>query len=230
MLISKATLAASTCFICLCLVAPVFAQTTPNGEFTNLLAEDELSQFRGYKTEKIGEAWSVKDGVLSFSPQQDAGDLITKEIFDDFELQLEWAISEGGNSGIMFNVGLGDKAPYMTGPEIQILDDENHDNGTDPLTSAGALYALYAPANKQLKPVGQWNQIRIIVQGDEVTHFLNGKQVVEAEIGSDDWNARLANSKFKSWEKFASLDKGHIALQDHGNPVKFRNIKIKRLD
>ncbi len=202
---------------------------TPDDGFEDLLAGGDLSKFRGYKKEEIGAGWSVTDGELIFSGKN-GGDIITKETYDNFELQLDWAISEGGNSGIMFNVGLGDGAPYLTGPEIQILDDSKHGDGKSGLTSAGAIYALYPPVDKTLKPVGEWNEARIVVQGKTVSSYLNGTKVAECEMGSDDWKERLAKSKFSKWEKFASLDSGHIALQDHGNQVRFRNIRIKRLD
>jgi len=222
-----------------CSTANSFAQETPTGSpveaatpddgFEDLLADGDLSKFRGYKKEEIGAGWSVTDGELVFSGKN-GGDIITKETFDSFDLQLEWAISEGGNSGIMFNVGLGDGAPYLTGPEIQILDDAKHGDGKSGLTAAGAIYALYPPVDKKLNPVGEWNQARIVVQGKTLSSYLNGTKVAECEMGSDDWNEKVAKSKFSKWKKFASLDSGHIALQDHGNPVRFRNIRIKRLD
>jgi len=131
---------------------------------------------------------------------------------------------------VMYRVSLGDRKPYLTGPEYQVLDDDKHKDGKIESHRSGSLYALYAPQNKKLMPVGQWNTSKIVLNGNDVEHWLNGQKVVAAEIGSADWNEKVADSKFKSWEKFAKNKKGHICFQDHGNPVWYRNIKIKPLD
>ncbi len=188
-----------------------------------------LDQWRGYKNEKIGKGWKITDGALEFDGTG-GGDICTKEEFENFELTLEWKVSKGANSGIMYRVGLGDGAPYLTGPEYQILDDANHRDGKKDTTSAAALYALYKCEGKELKKVGEWNTTKIVHVGNKVEHWLNGKKVVSAEIDSDDWKKRVNGSKFKNWKKFGTLKKGHIALQDHGDQVWFRNIKIKVLD
>lgn len=133
-----------------------------SGGFADLLETKDLSQFRGYKSEEIPTGWSLQGNNLVFDGKG-KDDVITRETYRDFELHVEWSISEGGNSGIMFRVGLGDDQPYLTGPEIQILDDEKHGDGVSELTSAGALYGLYPAENKRLKPAGQWNKSRIIV-------------------------------------------------------------------
>ena len=187
-----------------------------------------LEQFRGYKQEAIGSGWQSTDGEIQFDGSG-GGDIITKETYKNFELNLEWKISEGGNSGIMYRVGLGDGAPYLTGPEYQILDDAKHADGKNEMTSAGSLYAMYKPTNKKLMPVGQWNKTKIVVNGNHVEHWLNDSKVVDVEWGSDDWKERLGKSKFASWEKFATLAEGHIALQDHGDPVAYRNISVRKL-
>ena len=129
----------------------------------------------------------------------------------------------------MYRVGLGEKAPYFTGPEYQILDDQRHADGKNPMTSAASLYALYAPNDKQLKAVGEWNSTKIVAQGKRIEHWFNGTMVLDAEIGSDDWNTRVGGSKFKEWNKFATLSSGRICLQDHGDKVWYRNIQIKVL-
>jgi hypothetical protein len=207
-------------------------QVTPKKEaapkFATLLETKDLSHFRGYKTEEIPDGWQLEGKALTFGGKGN-DDIITKETFTDFELQVEWSIEKGGNSGIMFRVTLGDDAPYYSGPEFQILDDDNAGDGKSELTSAGALYGLYPATEKKLSPVGKWNKSRIIVNGNKFTHFLNGVKVVDVEADSDDWNERLAKSKFKDWEKFNKSNEGHIAFQNHGSPVKFRNIRIKRL-
>jgi hypothetical protein len=188
-----------------------------------------LASFRGYAQEEVGSGWSMSDGTLHFDGTK-SGDVITKQEFENFVLEFEWKISEAGNSGVMYRVSLGDRQAYLSGPEYQVLDDAKHQDGKLKSHSAGALYALYVPINKTLKPVGQWNSSKIVLDGNKVEHWLNGLKVVEAELGSDDWKEKVAASKFKDWEKFGKNAKGHIAFQDHGDPVWYRNIKIERLE
>lgn len=186
-----------------------------------------LDAWRGYETEEIGPGWKIVNGALHLDGR--GGDIVTKEEFGDFELAFEWGVAEKSNSGVMYRVGLGDRASYLTGPEYQILDDGGHADGQNELTSAASLYALYAPMNKQLFPLHHWNCARIVVVGNHVEHWLNGVKVVEAEIGSADWKSRIANSKFKEWDRFATLPQGRICLQDHGDKVWFRNICIRTI-
>jgi hypothetical protein len=197
-------------------------------KFEELLENKDLSRFRGYQSEEIPAGWRIEGKNLVFDGKG-SGDIITKDTYRDFELQVEWSIEKGGNSGIMFRVTLGDSYPFESGPEIQILDDEAAGDGKNELTSAGALYGLYPATTKKLNPVGKWNKSRIIVEANKITHYLNGVKVFEAISGSDDWNERVANSKFKDWKKFNQSEVGHIAFQNHGDPVKFREIRIKRL-
>ncbi|MFK7765664.1 MAG: CotH kinase family protein [Mariniblastus sp.] len=185
-----------------------------------------LENFRGYKEEAIGAGWTIDDGVIAFDGSK-TGDLITKKEYENFELSFDWKISEGGNSGVMYRVLLGERSPAKTGIEYQILDNAKHKDGKSKLTSAGALYALYRPGDKSPNPVGQWNTAKIVVSGNDFEHWLNGEKVVEAKFESDDWNSKVAASKFSTWEKFAKSKKGHIAFQNHGNPVWYRNITIK---
>ena len=188
-----------------------------------------MDNFRGYKQEKIGGGWKVVDGTLHFDGSG-GGDIITKKEYGSFELTFEWKVSEGGNSGVMYRVKQGDGAPYFTGVEYQILDNDKHRDGKNRSTSAAALYALYQPGDKQPKAVGEWNESKIVCDGNKVQHWLNGDKVVETEIGSDEWNEKVAASKFAKWEKFGKSERGHIAFQDHGDPVWYRNIKIKSMD
>ena len=194
----------------------------------SLLKGDSLEQFQGYKNEKVGAGWKLKGGVLTFDGSG-GGDIVTRESFDNFELTFDWKVNRGANSGVMYRVSMGDGAPYLSGPEFQILDDANHNDGRNEKTSAGSLYALYKPSGQQLKPVGQWNTAKIVLNGNHVEHWLNGKKVVDAEIGGDDWNERVAASKFRNWEKFGKNKSGRICFQDHGDEVAFRNIHVKRL-
>jgi len=195
--------------------------------FEPLLGDNGPQLWRGYAEEGWPEGWSLEEGVLS--RMAGGGDIMTIEKYTDFELRLDWKISPGGNSGIIYRISTGDKASYVTGIEYQILDDKKHSNGKDLLTSAGSLYAMFPRNENALKPVGEWNEAKIIVQGNHIEHWLNGKLMVKCKIGSDDWNERLAKSKFADWPKFAKNREGHVALQDHNDPVWYRNIRIKRL-
>ena len=152
---------------------------------------------------------------------------MTVEEFDDFELSLEWKIAPGGNSGIFFNVDGTRSTPWETGPEMQILDNVSHADGKNALTSAGANYALHPPAFDTSAPAGSWNRARIIVRGNEVEHWLNGVRVVDYVLGSPEWQRRVADSKFRSMGGYGRRPAGHIVLQDHGDPVAFRNIRIR---
>jgi hypothetical protein len=171
--------------------------------------------------------WNIEDGALA--GRKGSGNLATKASYGDFELELEWKISPGGNSGIMFRVDPVAVRPPMSGPEFQVLDDAAHKDGKNPLTSSGALYALYPPATSAAKPVGEWNAFRLRVQGGRVQSWLNGQLVVEAEIGSADWNARVARSKFAKAPQFGRAPSGLIVLQDHGDPVWYRKIRIRQI-
>ena len=183
--------------------------------------------WRGYLKKKAPAGWAVEDGTLTRVAA--AGDLISEKQFRDFELALEWKISEGGNSGIMFRVVEGAEATYETGPEMQVLDDARHVDGQNRLTSAGAAYGLYAAPAGIVKPAGEWNQIRLLVRGHHVEHGLNGVKVVEYELESPGWEAKVAASKFRQWPGYGRAPKGHIALQDHGDRVWYRSIKIREL-
>ncbi len=199
---------------------------TENSDFRVLFDGSSLDNWRGYGKEEIGKGWTIEGDTLHFDGSG-GGDIITKDQFDNFELHFDWKVSEGGNSGIMYRVSLGDASPYISGPEYQILDDENHGDGRREITSAASLYGLVPPAENKLKPVGEWNHAKIVLKGDLIEHWLNETKVVSIEIGSDEWQEKLESSKFKDWEKFAKNKTGHIAFQDHGDPVWFRNIKIK---
>ena len=192
-----------------------------------LLGDDSQELWRGYKDAAWPQGWVVENGVLTRAKSGD--DLMTVAVYADFVLRLEWKISPGGNSGILYRVTTGDNAPYLTGPEYQVLDDGEHRDGKKAITSSGSLYALYAPEHDVVRPVGEWNSTRIVVRGNHVKHFLNDKKIVDCKIGSDDWNERVKNSKFATWPKFAKNREGHIALQDHGDLVWYRNIRIRRL-
>jgi len=205
---------------------PKALEAKPDAEgFVPLCDGKTLAGWRQYKKNEAPTGWSVEDGTLVRTGR--GGDLMTVDQYGDYELRFDWKISRGGNSGVIYRVRTGDKASYFSGPEYQVLDDKGKDQSK---TSSGSLYALYAPKAKEIRPAGEWNTARIVLKGNHGEHWLNGKKVVEFEIGSDDWNKRIAKSKFSKWKQFATVKKGHICLQDHGNKVSYRNVRIKPLD
>lgn len=181
--------------------------------------------FRGYRKTDLPEGWVAENGVLV--RKGPGGDIVTREQYTDFEFTCDWMVKAGGNSGIMWHVGEERPAPWETGPEMQILDDAAHVDGRTPETSAGACYALYPAPVGAVKPAGSWNRARMLVQGPKVELWLNGVKTASFDTSSDDWKARIAKSKFKDMPAFATLDRGVIALQDHGDEVAFRNIKVR---
>jgi len=184
-----------------------------------------MDHWRGYKQEGVPDGWAIEDGCITrVGP---GGDLITREQFDDFELSLEWRISEGGNSGIFYNATEEYGNVYESAPEMQVLDNGEHFDGNNTLTSAGANYGLHAAAVDATKPVGEFNHARIVVQGNHVEHHLNGQKLLAYELGSDEWKALVAASKFNEMPGYGLATSGHIALQDHGDVVSYRHIKIR---
>ncbi|MBI3418092.1 MAG: DUF1080 domain-containing protein [Verrucomicrobia bacterium] len=203
-------------------------QPANHSEWQVLFDGKSTDKFRGFKKDSFPDSWKIEQGTLKTVPGNGT-DIITKEQFDNFELQLEWKISPGGNSGVIYRVSEAFAEPWHTGPEMQVLDDDKHADGKNPLTTASSLYALMAATNKKLKPVGEWNQARLMVNGNHVEHWLNGAKVVEYELGSEKLNALIAKSKFADKPRFAKEAKGHIGLQHHHDEVWYRNIKIRRL-
>jgi hypothetical protein len=191
--------------------------------------KDAGASWRGYKKETLPEQWAVEDGSFVLKAKG-GGNIVTKEEYESFEFSIDWKISEGGNSGIMFKVLESEPQPWFTGPEAQIQDNEK---GHDP-QKAGWMYQLYAASVDTTKPAGEWNRFVLKCQKTptgtfKCEHWMNGTKYVEYEIGSEDWNQKVAASKFKDKAGFAKAAKGHICLQDHGNVVAFRNIKIREL-
>ncbi|MCA8971190.1 MAG: DUF1080 domain-containing protein [Planctomycetes bacterium] len=186
--------------------------------------------WRGYKQDAFPDkGWVIEDGALVHREGGGGGDIITKRAYRNFELELEWKVAKGANSGVIYKVAETEPASYQTGLEYQILDDEAHEGASTQSIGSGGLYALYTPQNKQLFPVGSWNRAKIVVDGSHVEHWLNGARILEAELDSDDWKERVQKSKFAAWKRFGTVARGHIALQDHGNEVAFRNIRIREL-
>ena len=191
---------------------------------------ESTAGWRGFKSASLPAGWQVEDSALTRVAE--AGDIVTDEVFRDFELTLEWKVAAGGNSGIMYRVSEAPELKYVweSGPEMQVLDDARHPDGAKPETSAGACYGLYPAPRGIVRPAGEWNQVRIVVQGKRVEHWLNGTRIVQYELGSPDWEDRVGKSKFASMPRYGREPAGHIALQDHGDWVVYRNIKIRVLD
>ena len=188
--------------------------------------------WRGFKMEALPDGWQVMDGNLVTLGKGDdlGGDIVTTSQYEDFDLYLEWAISEGGNSGIFFHVLEGDyPAIYATGPEYQLIDDVGFPEKLAEWQKTGANYAMHNPENVVLKPVGEFNSSRILVKDGHVTHWLNGKKVVEYDLWTDDWKERLVVGKWNAYPGYGLARNGFIGLQDHGSFIRFRNIKIKNL-
>jgi hypothetical protein len=183
--------------------------------------------WRGFRSDPPPAGWKAMDGALV--RDGGGGDIMTVEQFGDFELRLDWKIAKGGNSGIMFRVTQDGASTYETGPELQVLDNAGHKDGGNSMTSAGSNYALHAPVRDVTRPVGEWNEVRLVVNGAHVEHWMNGVKLLEYELWSPDWTARMTASKFAKMPHYGRARRGHIALQDHGDPVWYRNIKIKPL-
>ena len=183
--------------------------------------------WRGWKMDSMPSGWQVVDGTLK--RVKPAADIITKEKFKNFELSLEWNIAKNGNSGIFYRASEDDNAIYWSAPEMQVLDDVGHPDGQSRLTAAGADYGLYPSPAGVVKGPGQWNQVRLVVNGNHVEHWLNGVKVVQYELGSPDWEAKVKASKFAPHPRYGRNAEGYIGLQEHEYPVTFRNIKIRVL-
>ena len=187
-----------------------------------------LQGWRGYgKPGAPVAGWEVADGAITRAGS--GGDIVTTDAYRDFDLALEWKVPQGGNSGVLYRVLESADPIYYSGPEMQVLDDAHHADGRNPLTSAGAAYGLYAPPKGVVKPAGEWNQARLTVRGSQVEHWLNGQKVVSYELGSADWKAKVAASKFNEWKAYGTGKEGLIGLQDHGDRVQFRSIKLRAL-
>lgn len=202
--------------------------------FQSLFDGESLDHWRGFKLDQVPAGWSAADGVIHFVPPtgDDAGpraDLMTREQYRNFEFRFDWAVTPGGNSGVMFHVSEDARASYSTGPEFQILDDGGHRDGQRVETSAASNYALHARQGGELVPVGEFNTSALRVEGAAVTHWLNSEKVVEYTLWDDEWKELVAASKFASMPGYGMMETGHIALQDHGNEIWFRNLRILTL-
>lgn len=218
--------------------APVTENTTDSG-WVSLFDGKTLAGWHNYGKTTVGEAWKVADGTLYLDTTKkegwqtaQGGDIVSADEYENFDLKLEWKIAPGGNSGIIFYVHE-DTAKYKyvwnTGPEMQVLDNDLHSDGKIPKHRAGDLYDLISCKTETVKKPGEWNEAEIISKDGKLDFFLNGTNVVSTMLWDDAWKKLVAGSKFKEWSDFGTYKKGRIALQDHGNTVWYRNIKIKRL-
>ena len=187
-----------------------------------------LDAWRGYQTDSVPSGWRIVGGVLA--KEAPSGDIMTKDEFGDFELELEWKIGEAGNSGIFYRGTTEYDRIYWSAPEYQLLDDIKADDNKTRLTCAGSAYALYPSPPGHLKPIGEWNTTRIVATGAHVEHWLNGVKLLEYELWSSDWEAKVKASKFAKWPNFGRARRGHIGLQgDHTGSLAFRNIRIREI-
>jgi len=218
-------------FIVALALAPLGAQ---GDGFKPLFDGKSLDGWRGYKKADASETrWKVENGIVTI-PENDGKDtrgqrdIITTGTYDQFDLRWEWKVAQGGNSGLKYFV-LEDEASAI-GHEYQMIDDERHpDAKIGPHRQTAAFYDVLQAADRPLKPAGEWNNSQVIVKGKHVEHWLNGKRVLQYELDSPELKAAVAKSKFKDIARFGKPQKGHILIQDHGDQVWYRNIKIQRL-
>ena len=184
--------------------------------------------FRGWRSQGMPDGWHVADGTLAKEGSVD--DLVTREQFGNFELELEWKIGKEGNSGVFYRGTREYDHIYWSAPEYQLLDDANTEDGKSALTAAGSDYALYGVPAGVAKPYGEWNKTRLVVQGNHVEHWLNGVKVVEYNFGSADWKQRVAASKFSKYPNYGLAASGLIGIQgDHPGALEVRHIRIREL-
>jgi len=191
-----------------------------------------LDGWRGFKEDHVPEWWVVEEGYLMTPGEGDdlGGDIMTENMFENFEIYLEWKISKGGNSGVFFRVLEDDYTTvYATGPEYQLIDDLGYPENLEDWQTCGANYGMHPPVQPRIKPAGEWNSLRLIVDSTHVTHYLNDIKVVEYDLWSDEWNRKVQAGKWAEYPGYGQSKTGHIALQDHGDSVWFRNIKIRNL-
>ena len=202
--------------------------------WTLLFDGKTLEGWRAYKgTDTAGTRWKVEDGTISLpekmAPGAKQSDIVTKDTYEQFELTWDWKVAAGSNSGLKYFII--EDLNSAVGHEYQLIDDERHpDAKIGPHRQTAAFYDVLPAADRPLKPAGEWNTSRVVVRGQTVEHWLNGKKVLQYELNSPALNAAIDKSKFKGIERFGKRQNGHILLQDHGDQVWFRNIKIRRLE
>ena len=219
------------------LISAVTLTAQAEGKWITLFDGKKVTGLRGYGQKGFPDGgWKVENGTIKTIPRGKGGkprDLATDISFTDFEFECEWKVSPGGNSGIMYRVLEQKKPAYVTGPELQVLDDERHADGKIrfPLRTAGSLYELIGKGmkDKPYNKAGEWNKVRIVFNKNNVQHWLNGAKIVEYTWGSDEIKALIQKSKFKTWEGFMQQPQGHIVIQHHGEEVWYRAIRVRKL-
>ena len=219
-------------------VAELAETVAPESEWISLFDGTSFNGWSKYGGGEVGKAWKVQDGAIYLDATNkagwqtgDGGDIVTNEEFENFHLQVEWKIAPNGNSGIIFFVHEAPEFsyPWNTGMEMQVLDNGGHPDAKIVSHRAGDLYDLIVSSEETVKPVGEWNLAEIIAKDGNLELHLNGVMIVSTTLWTPEWEALIAKSKFKDMPGFGTFKKGKIALQDHGDEVWFRNIRIKKL-
>ena len=188
----------------------------------------DMSRWRNFKKQTINPKWQVVENSMSLN-SRGGGDLISKKQYENFEFKLEWKISKNGNSGIFILADEKGKKVYSHAPEIQVLDNEGHRDKKTASHRSGSLYDMIAAPAASQKKAGEWNKLRILLDKRHLQVWQNEVKTIDIVIGSEKWNKALAGSKFKDWKGFAKNNKGHLGLQDHGNVVFYKNLKIREI-
>jgi len=213
---------------CLFGLAACGATPQPAPTWRVLFDGTSLKDWKGYKTDTVPAGWKIENGTIAKDAPTD--DIVSRDEFGDFELELEWKIGEAGNGGIFYRGTEEYDKVYWSAPEYQLLDDIKAADNKTRLTCAGAAYAVYPSPPGHLKPVGDWNRTRIVARGPHVEHWLNDVKLLEYEIGSPDWTAKVKASKFAAYPNYGRAARGRIAMQgDHAGSLAFRNIRIREL-
>lgn len=211
--------------------ASLTPQSTPRkpGPWQSLFDGKTTAGWHAYNKPGTPVAWKIADGALTRDGK--AGDIVSDREFDDFELVVEWKIAPKANSGLFYRVveNADDTNMWMAAPEYQIIDDAGYPGPLKPTQKTAANYDMHPPQRDATKPAGEWNTTRILADGAHVEHWLNGQQIVAYELWSDEWNQLLAKSKFKDHPRYARARRGRIGIQDHGDWIAFRSIRIREL-
>lgn len=213
-----------------------YSHRPSNDGWITLFNGKDLSKWHSYGHSNVVGGWKIENGAIHLDPKSkkegEGGDLTTNDEFDNYDLKLEWKISPKGNSGIIFFIHEDTTQyhqTYSTGPEMQVVDNEGHPDGHIIKHKAGDLYDLISSSKEAQKPVGEWNAVEIKSLNGKLDLYLNGVNVVSTTMWDNNWKQLIANSKFATWPGFGTYKKGKISLQDHGDEVWYRNVKIKKL-
>ena len=217
-------------FLFILLITVFISCSKKTSDWTILFDGQSVTGMRGYKMDSFPwDSWVIKEGALKTIPGSKGVDIISTDIYKDFELELEWKLQSGGNSGIFYFATEEGNFIWQSAPEMQVLDNTAHPDRMRKVTSAGALYDLIAPKNEVVKALGQFNQVKIISKDNHIEHWLNGQKLLEYEYGSEEMKALIGQSKFKDMPYFAKASSGRVGLQgDHGE-VWYKNIRIRKL-